>query len=237
MIVLGAFGTLLLIGLIVFPQFWIKRVMQKYSSHREDFPGTGGELAEHLIVHFGLEGVTVEPVEIGNPLGDHYDPTDRCVRLSQANYCGTSLTAVAIAAHEVGHAIQHRDGLNGREDGGLRWRQKLAKMTQVTDKFASVFFLAAPLLTVVARTPVAFLGLVVVGIGLLCIRILVHLVTLPVEYDASFNKALPLLQEGGYLSRDDLPGARSVLKAAALTYVAGAVMSLVDLARWIRILR
>ena len=84
---------------------------------------------------------------------------------------------------------------------------------------------------------VAFFALVGFGILLLSVRILVHLVTLPVEYDASFNKALPILELGGYLSSEDMPAARQVLKAAALTYVAGALVSLLDLARWIRILR
>ena len=76
-----------------------------------------------------------------------------------------------------------------------------------------------------------------IGIGLLAVRVLVHLVTLPVEYDASFNKALPILRDGGYLAEDDIAGARSVLKAAAFTYVAAALTSLLNLARWIRVLR
>ena len=88
-----------------------------------------------------------------------------------------------------------------------------------------------------ARTPLAFFGLVAFGVALLAIRVVVHLVTLPVEYDASFNKALPILEQGGYLKPEDMPAVRQVLKAAALTYVAGALVSLLDLARWIRILR
>ena len=93
------------------------------------------------------------------------------------------------------------------------------------------------MLAIFARAPLAFFALVGFGILLLSVRILVHLVTLPVEYDASFNKALPILELGGYLSSEDMPAARQVLKAAALTYVAGALVSLLDLARWIRILR
>ena len=133
--------------------------------------------------------------------------------------------------------MQHHDGLNGRSDGGLQFRQRMVRFAMATDKIASVFFLAAPVLAVLARTPIAFVMLVGFGVLLLAVRILVHLVTLPVEYDASFARALPILQEGGYLSDEDLPAARSVLKAAALTYVASAVMSLIDLARWIRIIR
>lgn len=202
--------------------------MKKHGEERSDFPGTGGELAQHLVEHFGLTGVGVEETD----RGDHYDPQDKMVRLSADNFHKASLTGVAVAAHEVGHALQ-----DYHQEKGLRLRQWLVGIASVTDKIASVFFLAAPVLAVFARTPAAFFGLVAFGVALLAIRIVVHLITLPVEYDASFNKALPILQEGGYLHESDLKGARSVLKAAAFTYVAGALMSLLDLARWIRILR
>lgn len=228
MLLLGIFGVVIVGSLISGPQLWVKRQMRRHSADRKDLPGTGGELAEHLIEHFGISDVNVEQTDGG----DHYDPEAKVVRLSQMNYEGRSLTAVAVAAHEVGHAMQ--DFNNER---GLTTRQRLVKFAMVTDKIASVFFLAAPVLGLLARTPAAFIGFAAIGIGLLAVRILVHLVTLPVEYDASFGKALPILEEGGYLSEEDLPAARSVLKAAALTYVSAAVMSLIDLARWIRILR
>lgn len=227
-----AIGAIIGVGLfliaVFWPQYWIKREMKKHGGERSDFPGTGGELAKHLIDHYALTDVGVEETD----RGDHYDPQDKMVRLSADNFNKASLTGVAVAAHEVGHALQHFNN-----ERGLRLRQWLVGIASVTDKIASVFFLAAPVLAVFARTPAAFFGLVAFGIGLLAIRIVVHLVTLPVEYDASFNKALPILQEGGYLHEDDLKGARSVLKAAAFTYLAGALMSLLDLARWIRILR
>ena len=106
-----------------------------------------------------------------------------------------------------------------------------------TDRIASVFFIAAPVLAILARTPLAFAALVAVGLALMSVRVIVNLVTLPVEFDASFGKALPILQEGKYLSEDDIPAAKSVLRAAAFTYVASALVSLVNLARWIRVLR
>ena len=227
-----AIGAVIGIGLfliaVFWPQYWIKREMKKHGEERSDFPGTGGELAQHLVEHFGLTGVGVEETD----RGDHYDPQDKMVRLSADNFHKASLTGVAVAAHEVGHALQ-----DYHQEKGLRLRQWLVGIASVTDKIASVFFLAAPVLAVFARTPAAFFGLVAFGVALLAIRIVVHLITLPVEYDASFNKALPILQEGGYLHESDLKGARSVLKAAAFTYVAGALMSLLNLARWIRILR
>lgn len=225
---IGIIGLLVVLAAIYAPQYWVGHTMRRHGGVRPDFPGTGGEMAQHLVERFELSGVGVEATEAG----DHYDPETRTVRLSKGNFDAASLTAVAVAAHEVGHALQHHRG-----ERGLALRQSLASFAMTTDKIASVFFIAAPVLALLLRAPIAFLGMAVIGIGLLSVRILVHLVTLPVEYDASFNKALPILREGGYLSDRDLAGARSVLKAAALTYVAGALVSLLNLARWVRILR
>lgn len=228
MVFLGIIGFLLVLAAIYAPQYWVGHTMRRHGGHRPDFPGTGGEMAQHLVESLALEGVRVEATDAG----DHYDPEARVVRLSQPNFDGANLTAVAVAAHEVGHALQHHRG-----ERGLALRQSLAGLAMATDKVASVFFIAAPVLAILLRSPLAMFGMALIGIGLLAVRILVHLVTLPVEYDASFNKALPILREGGYLADEDLAGARSVLKAAALTYVAAALASLLNLARWVRILR
>jgi hypothetical protein len=228
MAILGLLGVLLVLALVYAPQFWVGHTMRRHSEERPDFPGTGGEMAQHLVERFGLDGVRVEMTD----KGDHYDPESRTVRLSEANHRGANLTAVAVATHEVGHALQHHRG-----ERGLKLRQSLVTFAMQTDRIASVFFIAAPVLAVLLRTPAAMFGMALIGIGLLGVRVLVHLVTLPVEYDASFNKALPILREGNYLSDDDLASARSVLKAAALTYVAAALTSLLNLARWIRVLR
>lgn len=225
---LAIIGLVLLLALIFGPQYWVKYVIKKHSVERSDFPGTGGELAQHLLEELKISNVKVEETK----LGDHYDPRDHMVRLLSTNHEGRSVTAVAIAAHEVGHAIQHHEG-----NTLLTLRQKLVIFASVTDKFAAVFFFLAPILGIVVKSPAAFLGVIVIGIGFIAIRLLVHLVTLPVEWDASFAKALPILEQGGYLHPSDMPAAREVLKAAALTYVSVALASLLDLARWIRILR
>lgn len=225
---IGLIGFLLVLAAIYAPQYWVKHTMERHAEPRQDFPGTGGELARHLVEELKLDGVRVEQTDEG----DHYDPSSRTVRLSTKNYNDPSLTAVAVAAHEVGHALQHARG-----DGGLALRQKLVKWAMVTDKMASIFFIAAPVLFVVIRAPAAIFAMAAIGISFMAIRVIVHLVTLPVEYDASFKKALPILDQGGYLHPDDVAGARSVLKAAAFTYVAASLMSLLNLARWIRILR
>ena len=117
-------GLLILLALIFGPSLWVKFVMKRYSKEKPEMPGTGGELAEHLIERFTLKDVKVEVTE----LGDHYDPVEKKVRLLREHYESKSLTAVAIAAHEVGHAIQDQQG-----DKRLATR---TKMIPVADKVA-----------------------------------------------------------------------------------------------------
>jgi len=216
------------LAVVTLPQLLVRTTINRHAVDRPDLPGTGGELARHLLDRFDLGHVKVEVTD----KGDHYDPDASAVRLLPRHHGGRSLSAVAIAAHEVSHAIQHGNG-----ERKLALRQRLAKLAMFTDRIAGVFFIAAPILTVIIRSPVALAGAIGLGVGLLSVRVVVNLVTLPVETDASFAKALPILKEGGYLSEGDLPAARSVLRAAAFTYVAGALISLINLARWIRLLR
>lgn len=216
------------LAIVIGPQLWVRSTISRHGADRPDLPGTGGELAQHLIERFGLEGVHVEITDIG----DHYDPDAKAVRLLAKHHDGRSLSAVAVAAHEVSHALQDAQG-----DPMLALRQRLAKFAAYTDRFAGLFFLAAPVLAALARVPAAFVGVIAIGVALLGVRVIVNLVTLPVEFNASFAKALPILEEGKYLDGEDLPGARNVLRAAAFTYVAGALMSLVNVAYWIRLLR
>jgi Zn-dependent membrane protease YugP len=223
-----ALGVALLLAVVVLPQLWVRHTISSHGGDRSDLPGTGGELARHLLNHFDLPHVSVEVTD----RGDHYDPDAKAVRLLPQHHDGRSISAVAIAAHEVSHALQ--DAGNERM---LALRQKLAKFAVATDRIAGIFFIAAPIIGVLARTPAALLGLMAIGVALLAVRVIVNLVTLPVELDASFGKALPVLKQGGYLHEDDLPAARSVLRAAAFTYVASALISLINLARWIRLLR
>ncbi len=221
-------GIALLLGVTLLPQYVVRHTIARHGKDRPDLPGTGGELARHLLDRFDLEAVAVERTEIG----DHYDPDAKVVRLLEQHHDGRSLSAVAVAAHEVSHALQDAGG-----ERLLVWRQRLAKLASATDRIASVFFIAAPFLAILARTPLAFAALVAIGLALLSVRVIVNLITLPVELDASFKKALPILEEGKYLDEADMPAAKSVLRAAAFTYVASALVSLVNLARWIRVLR
>jgi Zn-dependent membrane protease YugP len=208
------------------PQLWVNRVMQRYSLPREDFPGTGGELARHLLDRFGLTDVQVGVTS----RGDHYDPVARTVRLDEARYSERSLTAIVIAAHEVGHALQDASGYRP-----LRWRHRMVGFATFAQRLGNILILATPLIAAITRLPAAGLLLLAGGIASIGSAALVHLVTLPVEWDASFKRALPLLEAGDYIPDHDLPAARRILRAAALTYVAGALASLLNLWRWLRL--
>ncbi|MCU0885817.1 MAG: zinc metallopeptidase [Beijerinckiaceae bacterium] len=226
--ILIGLAILALLLLIFGPQFWVQWALKKHGTERPDLPGTGGELARHLLDEAGLEGVSVEATEAG----DHYDPEARIVRLSESHFSGRSVAAVAVATHEVSHAIQH-----AREEPGFMRRMVVVANVIWIDRIATVVLLTAPLLGVLIKAPLLILLQVGLGVVLLLVRVLVHLVTLPIEYDASFRKALPILEARGYLAEADMPAARQVLTAAAWTYVASALATLLDVMRWLRIIR
>ncbi len=226
--VLIGLGVLALLLLIFGPQFWVQWALKKHGEPRSDLPGTGGELARHLLDEAGLHRVAVEETQTG----DHYDPADRVVRLTDMHFHGKSVAAVAVATHEVAHAIQH-----AREEPGFMRRMAVVGRVIWFDRIATVILLSAPVLGVVIKAPVLIVFQIALGLSLLLVRVLVHLVTLPIEFDASFRKALPILEERRYLHESDMPAARQVLKAAAWTYVASALATLLDVMRWLRIIR
>jgi len=203
-------------------------VIARYGADRPDLPGTGAELARHLLDEADLRGVGVELT--GD--GDHYDPEARAVRLTPQHYDGRSIAAVAVAAHEVSHAVQHARG-----EPAFARRLALVKQLVWVERAASVLMLATPLVFLLVKSPALAILQVGAALALLAIRIAMHVTTLPVEFDASFGKALPALTRGRYLSAGDLPAARNVLTAAAFTYVAAAFAALIDVARWVRVLR
>jgi uncharacterized protein len=221
-------GVVLLLALIFLPQWWIRSVLARHQVERPDLGGTGAELARDLLDRAGLRHVKVELTESG----DHYDPSDETVRLSLPHHDGKSVAALAVAAHEVSHALQHAHG-----DRVFGLRQSMAPSIVWIERGAQVVFLAIPVLGALARNPVMIAAQIALVVMLLASRLVMHLVTLPVEIDASFRRALPILEAGRYLPEQDMPAARKVLRAAALTYVAAALVSLIDVTRLIRVLR
>ncbi|QKK03354.1 MAG: zinc metallopeptidase [Pseudomonadota bacterium] len=220
---------IVLAGVIALPQWWVKRVLKRHLQPRDRYPGSGAELARHLLDRLGLDAVGVGRAQPGQ---DHYDPHERMVRLSPEHHDGRSLTAVTVAAHEVGHAVQHADGYRP-----LLWRTRLVEWLQRFQRIGVVLLALAPVAVIALRLPRAGLVMLVLAAAALASGIVVHLLTLPAELDASFRRALPLLDRGGYLRSEDRRPARRILTAAALTYVAGALVGLVNFWWWLRLLR
>ncbi len=218
----------ILLVAVLGPSVWVRRVMGRYSQPADRYAGSGGELARHLLDELGLTEVGTEVSDAG----DHYDPEQRMVRLSAENYQSHSLTAITIAAHEVGHAQQHASGYIP-----LLWRTRLVRWVRPVEKTGAALMMAAPLIIGITRAPVAGLLMIFGGLMTLGSGVLMHLLTLPTEFDASFGRAMPLLKQQNILTESDLPHARRLLRAAALTYVSASLMSLLNVARWWAILR
>nr|CAA6823165.1 MAG: Unknown protein [uncultured Thiotrichaceae bacterium] len=223
-VILSAIFILLMFA----PQMWVRHVMRKNSHTIDEMPGTGAELATHLIERFKLHGIGVEETEEHR---DHFDPNDKMVRLSPSNFHGKSLTAVAVATHEVGHAIQfHR-----KEDVFLLRKKYLPRAEQMRRMGGYALWLS-PVLALVMKSPMALFLPILISVVLQVVAAMTYLVVLPEEWDASFGKAMPILEEG-YLPPEYLPQADSVLKAAALTYFAGALSSVLNLGYLLLLLR
>jgi hypothetical protein len=201
-----------------FAQWKVTSTFKELSQVRSSTGRTGRDVAESLLAAHGVSGVRVEPV--GGTLSDHYDPTTRVLRLSDGVYGSDSVAAMGVAAHEVGHAIQHAQGYMP-----MRWRWALLGPANLGSQLAF---------------PLAFAGILFGRAGgflldaailLFTAAVLFHVVTLPVEFDAS-RRALVTLKRGSYLTPDELQGAKKVLDAAALTYVAAFVSSALTLFYW-----
>jgi Zn-dependent membrane protease YugP len=216
------------LGLALLPGIWVQSVMRRYRQPANRYPRTGGQTARHLLDALGLRNVATELTEHG----DHYDPLAKAVRLSADNFNGRSLTAVTIAAHEVGHALQDARGF-----GPLHWRTRLVHWVAPIEKVGAGMLMLAPFAGVLTRSPYLTLIGLLGGLLTLATGVVIHFLTLPTELDASFRRALPLLEQHGVLRREDLPRARRLLTAAAFTYVSVALQSLLNIARWWAILR
>ncbi len=221
-------GMLLMVGIMVMSfaaQGYLSNTYGRFSKIRNAKNVTGAEVARDILDSNGLGHVKVE--QTPGVLSDHYDPLSKTVRLSQGNYDSPSLAALAVAAHEVGHAIQ-----DAKMYAPLVARARLAVPLGAVANlgqmalFAGLLFIASGF----GKT------LLIIGIIGLAATLLFHVVTLPVEFDAS-KRALAILEGNGYLSPQENSGAKSVLTAAALTYVIAAVSSALQLLYYLGFLR
>ncbi len=202
--------------LALYAEFKVNSNFKKYSAINNKHGYTGADVAKQLLMLSGINDVTVQMVN-GN-LTDNYNPKDKTLNLSQSVYAGTSLSAVGVAAHETGHAIQHQN-----EYFPLVLRSSVVPLVNFSSKLS---------------IPLIFIGLLFsgrlldFGIILFGIVVIFQLMTLPVEFNAS-KRAVKLLSENNFLDETEIPAVKKVLSAAALTYVAAAVSAIANLIRYI----
>ena len=215
--------------LAMWAQFRLRSAYADYSQVGTESGMTGGQAAREILDRNGLRSVGIEEVE--GELTDHYDPTKRTVFLSAASYEGNSVASVGVAAHEVGHALQHKDAY-----GPLGLRMALVPITGIASRMAGIVVFIGFALSFVK----GFLGLGSIfmwgGIGLFSVLAFFQIVTLPVEYDAS-RRAKEQLVRLGMVSDRERDGVENMLNAAALTYVAALATSLLELLKWILLAR
>jgi Zn-dependent membrane protease YugP len=211
-------GIGLVLGLLASAK--VKSTAAHYSRIGTRSGYTGAQVARAILQANGIHDVEVEAVS--GQLTDHYDPRDKKLRLSETVYGERSITAVGVAAHEVGHAIQHAQGY-----APLKFRSAWVPVAGFGTNLGIWVIIAAAFMGGVSHAPM----LTWIGLLMFATSTIFTLVTLPVEFDAS-RRAMLTLEQGGVLAPDELSGARSVLNAAALTYVAAFVSSLLVLLYW-----
>lgn len=215
---------LLVPGIILslYAQIKVKSTFKKYSKTKAVSGITGAQASRRLLDQAGLADVAVE--EVPGELSDHYDPRSRVLRLSAGVGRSDSLAALGVAAHETGHAIQHANGYVP-----MKIRSAVVPVASFGSSLGPMIFIAGLFIS-------SFRPLMTIGIALFTAAVVFQIVTLPVEFDAS-SRAMKLLQTNGMIVQNEAQGARKVLTAAALTYVAAALMSILTLVRMVLISR
>lgn len=198
-------------------QIYLKKTYSTYLEVPASSGITGAEAARKVLDDNGLYHVAVE--EVRGHLSDHYDPRDKVVRLSSSNFHGTSIAAISVGTHEVGHAIQDQV-----DYGPLRLRHSLVPVANFGSRMSFFVILAGILLQSA--------NFILLGIFLMAAAVLFQVVTLPVEFNAS-SRALTQMVSSGLIRNDEEGGARKVLNAAALTYVAATLVAIAELLRFV----
>lgn len=210
------------VALSIYAQIKVKSTYKKYSKTHAASGITGAQASRQLLDREGLGDVAIE--EVPGELSDHYDPRKRVLRLSKGVARSDSLAALGVAAHETGHAVQHAN------------KYVPMRIRSAVVPAASFGSSAGPIIFIVGLFMSGFQELMTLGIVLFTAAVVFQIVTLPVEFDAS-SRAMKLLQTNGMVVSNEVDGAKKVLRAAALTYVAAALMSILMLVRMVLISR
>ena len=206
---------MIIISLIA--QSSVKSNYRKFSRIANSRGLTGAMAAQNVLRHYGVNDVRIEPV--AGELSDHYDPRSKVIRLSEGVFNAASVSAVCIAAHEAGHASQHAEGY-----APIKVRDSIIPVCNIGSRIGLPLALAGYVF--------GLESLIIIGIILYSLVFLFQLITLPVEFNAS-SRALQVIEETGMLSAEEHKGAKKVLKAAAMTYVAAAATTLANILRLI----
>ena len=198
------------------PSMWVNYVLRKNNETLPDMPFTGNQLGKKLLKENNLENVLIEPIK----QVDHYNPLKKKVHISEDKLHKKSITSIAVVAHEIGHAIQDKENYKP-----LILRQKLIEKTMIFQRIGSfLLVIGLPSIFAFTKSPLTTFIAAMIIMGCLSTNVLIHLITLPVEFDASFKRALPILQK--YVPNENMKQCKSVLRAAAFTYLAQSIISI-----------
>jgi Zn-dependent membrane protease YugP len=211
------FVMIIAVLITLWAQIRVKSAFHRWSGVPAKSGYTGLDVARHILDRHGLQHVAIEPIR--GSFSDHYDPSAKVVRLSESVYAKSTIAAISVAAHECGHALQHQEDYSA-----LVIRHRLVPILNITSG-------AAPILLLIGFF-LQMSNLILVGIFFYLVTVLFHLVTLPVEFNAS-SRAKQIIFAEGIIARDEENGVKKVLNAAAFTYVAGALVALMELLRFI----
>ncbi|MBR5342074.1 MAG: zinc metallopeptidase [Erysipelotrichaceae bacterium] len=207
--------TFLAFAITMSAQLYIKIIYSRYSRIRCSSGFTGARTAAEILLRNGITDVRV--VQVAGYLSDHYDPRNSTVSLSQNNYANDSLASIAVASHECGHVLQDKENY-----AFLKIREKIIPVVSFSS-FAGYIAIMVGILF-------ELMDLIWMGIFMECIILAFQIITLPIEFDAS-RRALAEIENYGFVSVEELKGARKVLTAAALTYVAGVASTVLEIMR------
>ena len=203
--------------LILFlPNLWVNYVLKKNNEILPDMPFTGKELGNRILKELKINNVTIHSIK----QLDHYNPIEKKVHISENKIDKKSITSISVVVHEIGHAIQDKENYKP-----LILRQKLIEKTTIFQRLGSfLLIIGLPSIFAFTKSPLITFIAAILIMGCLSTNVLIHLITLPVEFDASFKRALPILKK--YVPNENMKQCKSVLRAAAFTYLAQSIISI-----------
>ena len=198
------------------PNLWVNYVLKKNNEILPDMPFTGKELGNKILQELNINNVSIHSIK----QLDHYNPIEKKVHISENKIDKKSITSISVVVHEIGHAIQDKENYKP-----LILRQKLVEKTMIFQRLGSfLLIIGLPSIFAFTKSPLITFIAAILIMGCLSTNVLIHLITLPVEFDASFKRALPILQK--YVPKENMKQCKSVLRAAAFTYLAQSIISI-----------